>query len=278
MIDQEIDLPAPLLVVEGVGYRYGSFQALANIDLRVDRGELIALVGRNGAGKSTLLKCIAGWTQPSDGEIHILGRRLRAAERWTREHVILVPDKPPFYDELTAWEHLQFNAQAHHLADWQERAEYLLERYGLITNRDAFPFAFSRGMQYKLALCMGLLIEPTLLLLDEPLGPLDPVSADDLWEELNRHRDEGMTILLSSHQLPADAHPDRYVIMEGGEIIAQGTPEALRSAFDLDGALTLDAMLRAAIRARKARREAELIAQAARADEAGDDDDDSRRS
>jgi len=276
MIDQEIQGQPPLLVVEGVSYRYGSFQALADVHLRAERGELIALVGRNGAGKSTLLKCIAGWTQPSDGEIHVLGRRLRTAERWTREHIILVPDKPPFYDELTAWEHLQFNAQAHHLSDWEERAEYLLERYGLITNRDAFPFAFSRGMQYKLALCMGLLIEPTLLLLDEPLGPLDPVSADDLWDELNRHRDEGMTILLSSHQLPADAHPDRYVIMEGGEIIGQGTPDALRAAFGLDGPLTLDAMLRAAIRARKARRELEAVTRGDDDEELTDDDADDR--
>ena len=87
----------------------------------------------------------------------------------------------------------------------------LLDRYGLLTNRDAFPFAFSRGMRYKLALCMALLVEPRILLMDEPLGPLDPVSADELWIELNRHRNDGMTILLSSHQLPQEAHPDRYL-------------------------------------------------------------------
>lgn len=253
----ETTADAPLLRVEGVSYRYGSFHALAEVDLRADAGELIALIGRNGAGKSTLLKCIAGWTQPSDGEIHVNGRRVRTAERWLREQVVLVPDKPPFYDELTAWEHLQFIAQAHRLTDWADRAETLLDRYGLLSNRDAFPFAFSRGMQYKLALCLGLLIEPRLLLLDEPLGPLDPVSADDLWDELGGHRDEGMTILLSSHQLPPDAQPDRYLIMEGGEVIAQGSPDALREGLNISGALTLDTMLRAAIKARKPRRGAD---------------------
>jgi ABC-2 type transport system ATP-binding protein len=106
-------------------------------------------------------------------------------------------------------------------------------------------------MRYKLALCMGLLIEPKILLLDEPLGPLDPVSADDLWEELNGHRNDGMTILLSSHQLPQEAHPDRYFIMEQGEVIASGTPDELRSSLDIDGNLSLDALLRSAIRARK---------------------------
>lgn len=246
---------SPLLVVRDVSYRYGSLNALLNITLEVEGGgELIALVGRNGAGKSTLLKCIAGWTRPTDGEVLLLGERVDRAgsERFVRAHVVLVPDTPPFYDELTAWEHLQFNAQAHRLADWESRAEDLLERYGLLGNREAFPFTFSRGMRYKLALCMGLLVEPKILLLDEPLGPLDPVSADELWIELNRHRNEGMTILLSSHQLPPDAHPDRYFVMEQGEVIAEGTPETMRTEYGVTDALTLDNLLRAAILARRA--------------------------
>lgn len=243
---------SPLLVVSGVSYRYGSFNALTEVSFQAEPGELIALVGRNGAGKSTLLKSIAGWTRPTDGEVLIMGKQVAREERFIRQYVVLVPDTPPFYDELTAWEHLQFNAQANRKRDWEERAETLLEKYGLINNRDAFPFAFSRGMRYKLALCMGLLIEPKILLLDEPLGPLDPVSADNLWRELNGHRDEGMTILLSSHQLPPDAHPDRYIVLEEGEIIAEGTPDELREAFDLTGSITLDDLLRAAILARQA--------------------------
>ncbi len=241
-----------VLGVKQVSYRYGSLYALSNITFEVEAGQLISMVGRNGAGKSTLLRCIAGWTQSTDGEIHIMGKLLKQYERSIREHVVLVPDTPPFYDELTAWEHLQFNAQLHGWRDWEDEAEDLLQRYGLYANRDAFPFTFSRGMRYKLALCMALLIDPQILLLDEPLGPLDPVSADDLWNELNRHRNEGMTILLSSHQLPQQSHPDRYYIMEGGELIAQGTPDELRTSLQVDGELTLDTLLRSAIRARKA--------------------------
>ena len=243
---------APLLQVESVSYKYGSFTALDAVSLSAEPGELIALLGRNGAGKSTLLRCIAGWTQATDGEVYIMGKAVRRSERWMRQHVVLVPDTPPFYDELTAWEHLQFIAQLYGLQDWAEHAEDLLDRYGLLSNADAFPFAFSRGMRYKLALCMGLLLQPRLLLLDEPLGPLDPVSADELWIELNRHRDSGMAILLSSHQLPPDAHPDRYLIMENGAIIAQGSPEAIAAEFNLIPPLTLDSMLRAAILARRA--------------------------
>lgn len=242
---------APLLKVTDVGYRYGSFSALTGVTFKVDAGELIALVGRNGAGKSTLLKCIAGWTRPTDGEILLLGEKLDKNERFVRSHIVLVPDTPPFYDELTAWEHLQFNAQAHRRDDWEEQAEDLLDRYGLLNNKDAFPFSFSRGMRYKLALCMALLIGPKVLLLDEPLGPLDPVSADELWIELNKHRNEGMSILLSSHQLPPNAYPDRYFVMEQGEVIAHGTPDDMREQLGVKNDLTLDNLLRAAILRRR---------------------------
>ncbi len=242
---------APLLAVNGVTYRYGSLNALTNASFTAEAGQLIALVGRNGAGKSTLLKCIAGWTQPTDGDIQVHGYPVVKNERYVREHLILVPDTPPFYDELTAWEHMQFVAQAHGWRGWEDDAEDLLSRYGLLANKEAFPFTYSRGMRYKLALCMALLVEPEMLLLDEPLGPLDPVSADELWVQLNRHRNDGMTILLSSHQLPADAHADRYLIMEQGEIIADGSPDDLRATFSLNGSLSLDDLLRAAIRARR---------------------------
>ena len=260
MVEQTQDIPedaapdyeGPLLKVEGVSYKYGSFTALANATFNLEKGMLVALVGRNGAGKSTLLRCIAGWTSASEGTVHIMGRPITQNERFVREHVVLLPDTPPFYDELTAWEHLQFAAQAHGWNNWEGDAEVLLDRYGLLTNRDAFPFSFSRGMRYKLALCMALLIEPRILLMDEPLGPLDPVSADELWVELNNHRNDGMTIILSSHQLPQEAYPDYYFIMEQGEIIGQGTPDTLRKKLKIgDGPLTLDSMLRAAIHDRK---------------------------
>ncbi len=267
---------APLLDVTGVGYRYGSLNALTEVSFQVKGGgELVALVGRNGAGKSTLLKCIAGWTRPTDGEVLLMGERIDRNERFARKYIVLVPDTPPFYDELTAWEHLQFNAQAHRLDDWEERAEDLLDRYGLLNNKDAFPFTFSRGMRYKLALCMGLLVEPKILLLDEPLGPLDPVSADELWIELNRHRTEGMTILLSSHQLPPAAYPDRYFIMEQGEIIAHGTPDQMRSQLGVKNDLTLDNLLRAAIlakRGRDAQIEADSVYEEEEAKEEGEEE------
>jgi len=240
------DSDVPLLDATDVSHSYGASPALRDVSLTVWAGELVALVGRNGAGKSTLLRLLAAWTRSSGGGIRVCGRDVRRDERAVREHVVLVPDTPRFYDELTAWEHLQFVANAHRKGGWQEESERLLRYTGLWAQRDAFPLTYSRGMRYKLALCLALLVEPDLLLLDEPFGPLDPVSADRVWTRLEASRDRGMGILLSTHQLPPGATPDRYIVMEEGELIAAGTPDELRGALDIDD-LSLDTLLRAAL-------------------------------
>jgi ABC-2 type transport system ATP-binding protein len=236
-----------LLSATGVCYEYGAQPALSDVSLQVRAREIVALVGRNGAGKSTLLRCLAGWARPLAGKIHVLGLPVVAAERAVRQHVALVPDTPTFYDELTAWEHLQFFAQTHHLSGWEDRALKLLGRLGLWSSRQGYPFTFSRGMRYKLAICLALLIQPRLLLLDEPLGPLDPVSADILWDELRRSCSQGLGVMLSSHQFPPQVQPDRYLILEEGRIIARGTPGEISASLAIAGDLSLGALLRAAL-------------------------------
>ncbi len=235
---------APLLAVEGLGYTYQSGRpVLSGVTFEVSAGELVALVGRNGAGKSTLLRCIAGWALPAEGQVRILGLTVAAAEREVRRYVALVPDTPSFYDELTAWEHLQLVAQAHRLPGWEVRARKLLEAFELWPDRAAYPFTFSRGMRYKLAVCLALVVQPRLLLLDEPLGPLDPLSAEAMWRALGEQRALGAGILLSSHQLPPQGAPDRYLVLERGQLIAQGTPAELAG----EGEQALAAVLRAAL-------------------------------
>ena len=234
----------PLLTVQNLSYQYGYSPALHDLSFSLQVGELSVLLGRNGAGKSTLLRCIAGWTQAARGEIRVQGRLIHEHERWLRRHVVLIPDTPSFYEELTAWEHLQMVAQLHKLTDWQAVANTLLTNFGLWSNRDSFPFMFSRGMRYKLALCLALLRQPALLLLDEPLGPLDPLSANYLWGELVRYQKQGMGILLSSHQIPEGIQPNRYLIMEQGQMPLQGTPDELTLP---DGTLSLEYMLQTAV-------------------------------
>ncbi len=211
--------------IDALSYRYGSVAVLHDVSFMLLAGEIAVLIGCNGAGKTTLLRCLAGWSHASAGEVRLGGVSLGTEERRARAQVVLVPDTPSFYDELTAWEHLQLVAGLHRLAGWEARAARLLDVFGLTPQRDVYPFTFSRGMRYKLALSMALLLEQSLLLLDEPFAPLDPQSAVDLWGELEALRAAGSAVLLSSHALPAGTEPDRYIVIEQGRIVAQVTRE-----------------------------------------------------
>lgn len=237
----------PLLQVSKLRYGYGRDLILDDVSFQLDAGELVVLAGRNGAGKSTLLRCIAGWTRASAGTITVAGLPLQESEREARRQLILVPDMPVFYDALTAWEHLQFVARANRLPDWEPQAEELMRHFGLWEDRDDIPDTYSRGMRYKMALCLALLVEPPMLLLDEPLGPLDALSADQLWHDLLVYRDAGMAVLLSSHQLPSDVQPDRYMLIEQGRLLVAGTPAELQRRLGVSAHPTLEALLRAAV-------------------------------
>jgi ABC-2 type transport system ATP-binding protein len=241
----------PLLDVAGVSYRYGMTTVLHDISFTIDRGQIVALIGRNGAGKTTLLRCAAGWTRTYGGEVRVDGLAVYRVERRAREKLAFVPDTPIFYDELTAWEHMQLMARLNRIPDWEARAEGLLREVVLWEQRGALPFTYSRGMRYKLALALALLVRPPLLLLDEPFGPLDPEAATNLWVQLAALRDEGQTVLLSSHSLPPRARPDRFLVMEQGRLIADGTPEELGIAPE---GFTLESLLASALGAAEAAR------------------------
>lgn len=246
-MDSSPDEQEPLLDIRDVRYSYATQPVLTGLSFTLIRGEVAILIGRNGAGKSTLLRSLAGWTRPDAGKILLDGVDITQREREARAGLVLVPDTPAFYDDLTAWEHLRFVAQAHRLRDWQATADTWLERFGIAASRDATPQTFSRGMRYKLALCLALLIQPKLLLLDEPFGPLDPVSAEALWDILAETANAGASVLLSSHQLPPDALPDRYIVLEQGELLIEGDPETLAVTMGLPDTHSLDDVLRAAL-------------------------------
>lgn len=207
-----------MLHADAIRHQYGDHLVLNNVHLTLPGGTLGILAGYNGSGKTTLLRCLAGWTRPQAGTVEINGVVLLEDDRRYRQQVILVPDTPDFYDELTAWEHLQLVSQLHGIADWHNRAVDLLEAFHLEYQYKAYPFTFSRGMRYKLALAMAMLVQPPLLLLDEPFGPLDPDSALILYDLLREMRDAGSSVLLSAHTLPETVQPDHYFILDQGSL------------------------------------------------------------
>jgi ABC-2 type transport system ATP-binding protein len=219
---------APLLETTDLTRRYGDFQALKPTNLTLLPGELVALTGPNGAGKSTLLLCLSGLLSPTTGSIRVEGHDLYGEEKAARQGLAYVPDVPVFYQELTAWEHLQFIAQAHHAAaNFESRAERLLRDFGLWEARDLFPHAYSRGMRLKLGLALALIRPFQVLLLDEPSSALDVDSTAILAGKLAGLRDSGKAVLLTTHdpQFTEHLHAKIWHMSEG----------ALQDGLPLDG-------------------------------------------
>lgn len=206
------------LLVDNLHYQYGAQTVLNGASLQLPPSQVALLVGKNGAGKSTLLRCIAGWTPITVGEVTINGESIHGQDEAFYKQVVFVPDTPDFYDELTAWEHLQFIAKLNRIPEWEIRAKQLLHRLDLSEYVDAFPFTFSRGMRYKLALSMALLVQPPLLLLDEPFGPLDAIASQTLWQLLRHHADHVGSVLLSGHTVAANRNPDMVFHLHDGRI------------------------------------------------------------
>ena len=185
------------LEVRAVWKYFGDFPALRAVDLRVERGECLALLGRNGAGKTTLLKILAGLSSPSQGELRVFGERGGNARRRTG----MIGHGIGIYDELSARENLELFARIYGVADAAGRAMAWLERVDLRHVAEAKAREFSRGMRQRLAVARAFLHEPDLLLLDEPFTSLDDRSIALLQRLMRERIEAGATVVMSTHQL-----------------------------------------------------------------------------
>lgn len=223
---------AALLEVESVTGGYVSSRAvIEEISFHIREREIVALIGLNGAGKSTIIKHILGLLEPREGEIRIAGQTFSANPEAYRHTYGYIPESPIYYDELTLWEHLELAAMSYGLdkAVFAERVQPLLKEFRMEEARDRFPRQFSKGMRQKLMIMMALLVRPSLYIVDEPILGLDPLGIRTLLTWLERCKQQGAGILMSTHILAtAEKYCDRFIILHKGRIKAQGTLEELR--------------------------------------------------
>ena len=192
-------MSAAALEIDRVWKYYGDFPALRNIQLNIEPGSTVALLGRNGAGKTTLLRIVAGLSKASEGSVHIQGASVR--EQATRRGIGVLGHGISLYDELSATENLILFAKLYGLAEPEKTALSWLERTGLDRVRDGLVREFSRGMRQRLAVARAFMHEPEVLLLDEPFTALDDRAIAVLQSLLADAHAFGRTIVLSTHQL-----------------------------------------------------------------------------
>lgn len=222
----------PIIQIQNLHKAYLDKAVLKGINLDVYPGQIIGYIGPNGAGKSTTVKVITGIIPEYEGTVMVKGLRLADNTLEIKKHIGYIPELAEMYDMLTPAEYLHFVGKLHHLDDViiEERSMSMLRSFGLLENQHQRMDSFSKGMRQKVLIIAGLLHNPDIVVLDEPLSGLDANSVIMVKELLQALKQEGKTIFYCSHMMDVvEKVSDRIVLIHEGRIIADGTIESLRS-------------------------------------------------
>jgi lipooligosaccharide transport system ATP-binding protein len=220
----------PLIEAHALTKRFGPFVAVDGIDFAIDSGEAFGFLGPNGAGKSSTMRMIGCVSPISGGTLRVLGMDPANDGPHIRSRLGVVPQEDNLDTELTVWDNLMIYGRYFDLArpEIRRRAAELLEFVQLTDRRDSRVDPLSGGMKRRLTIARALINRPEVLLLDEPTTGLDPQARHMLWERLYRLKQDGVTLVLTTHYMDeAEQLCDRLVIMDGGRIVAEGSPRAL---------------------------------------------------
>ncbi len=220
-----------LIVLDHLDKSYGTIPALRDLSLQVPEGCLYALLGPNGAGKTTTLRILATLLSPDLGDVRIAGLDALTEQRQIRRLIGYVAQEVAIDKILTGRELLKLQGDLYHLRPQlrNQRIDQLIDMLGMDPWVDRRCGTYSGGMRRRLDLAAGLLHDPQLLILDEPTVGLDIESRAVIWDVLRRLREEGTTVLLSTHYLEeVEALADRMAIIDAGTVIAEGTPNELK--------------------------------------------------
>ncbi|MDT8453332.1 MAG: ABC transporter ATP-binding protein [Gammaproteobacteria bacterium] len=224
----ELDAVNPEVIsLQSVSKQYGIETVLSNVDLNVQAGECVVLVGHNGAGKTTLMKLMLGLTRASSGTVEVLGGN-PAFNASVALHKTLgyLPESVAFYEAMTGREVLRFYARLKAVSNAD--CEKLLELVGLADASKRRVGTYSKGMRQRLGLAQAMLGDPQLLFLDEPTTGLDPILRQHFYQLIDDLHKEGATSIISSHALnEVEARADRFIIMKAGIVVACGSLDEL---------------------------------------------------
>ncbi len=221
-----------LLSIRNLTKRYGDLTAVNNVSLDIAPGEIFALLGVNGAGKTTMIGCITGLISRYEGEIRVAGYNVRTDYRITRQLVGLVPQELNFDGFFPTAETVRYQGGYFGGRDLRRRTENLLKTFALTEKAQANTRKLSGGMKRRLMVCKALMHEPALLFLDEPTAGVDVDLREELWAYIQKLRDTGTTIVLTTHYLEeAENLADRIGIVNRGRLLRVDTRESLMRDF-----------------------------------------------
>ena len=232
------------LRLEGVEAAYGNVRVLNGIDLSVEKGEVVSLIGPSGSGKSTLLRVLVGLNKPLSGRVLLEGRpidyRSRKSLRAARDHFAIVFQQYNLFQNMTVLKNVTIAPVK--IKKWDARqvekdAVTLLEKVGLGDKIKAYPDELSGGQQQRVAIARALALRPDILLLDEVTSALDPELVNEVLDTIRLLSQEGRTMIIVSHEMGfVKEISDKVVFMDQGKIVESGTPEVIMDRPDTDRA------------------------------------------
>jgi lipooligosaccharide transport system ATP-binding protein len=219
-----------LIVVKNLVKQFGDFTAVNGINFSVKQGESFGLLGPNGAGKSSTMRIIGATSQRTSGEVLILGKDPEQAGPQIRAHLGVVPQQDNLDEELTCAENLYIYGRYFGLPKTavKNKLDELLDFAQLLDKKNSKVKSLSGGMKRRLTIARALVSDPDILMLDEPTTGLDPQARHILWDRLFRLKEKGVTLLITTHHMDeAEQLCDRLMVMDKGEIMAEGSPSEL---------------------------------------------------
>lgn len=222
----------PLISLRGIGKQFGTHRALRGIDLDVEAGSVVVLIGPSGSGKSTLIRCINGLVRPDEGTLTVAGRPVdihhESAWQQLRTEIGMVFQDYALFPHLSVLRNMTLTPERRRKvprAQAEDQARALLARVGLAHKADDYPSALSGGQQQRVAIVRALAMQPKAILFDEPTSALDPETITSVLDVMRDLAREGTTMVVVTHEMGfAREVADRVVFMADGQIVEQGPP------------------------------------------------------
>ena len=214
-----------------LGKRFGSFDAVKDVNIQVRYGEIYGLLGANGAGKTTTIKMLCGLLEPSTGEMELAGERGRLRSASVRERIGYMSQKFSLYDDLSIEENLDFFAGVYGVPEdeREEKKRWVLEFSGLEGKGGQITGSLPGGWKQRVAFGSAVMHEPSVLFLDEPTSGVDPLARRAFWRMINQLADAGTAILVTTHYLEEAEQCNRLGFMVAGELVVEGTPSRVKA-------------------------------------------------
>lgn len=227
MSDKEV-----LLELKDLHKSFGKLEVIKGIDLEIDKGDILVIIGPSGSGKSTVLRCMNLLEKPTSGQIIFEGqdilKNIKAIDK-TREKIGMVFQNFNLFPNKTILDNITLapmKVKGKSKEEAEKKAKELLERVGLLDKINAYPVQLSGGQQQRIAIARALAMEPDMMLFDEPTSALDPEMVKEVLDVIKELADEGMTMAIVTHEMGfAKEVADRVIFVDGGKIVEDGSPE-----------------------------------------------------